>query len=131
MLAPQPLTLILARNLISDLTVCSFVTDAESAVVFYNDAAGALVGRRFEETGKLTREEWREIGPLSAAGEPAEDDELPLATALRENRPAHGRFRICTDRRELLMVETSAIPLTSADGFHGAIVVFWTAAEAS
>ena len=127
---PQPLALILARNLISSLTVPAFLTDPEGGVVFYTDAAGELLGRRFEDTGRLTREEWSDIGPFEENGEPIAWDALPLTTALRENRPAHDRFRICTDKQDLVMVETSAVPLTTADGFHGAIVVFWPSAGA-
>ena len=52
----QPLLLILARNLIASVTVPGFVTDPEGAIVFYNDAAGELLGHRFEETGTLSRE---------------------------------------------------------------------------
>ena len=126
----QPLPLILARNLVASITVPGFVTDAGGNVVFYNDAAGELLGRRFEDTGRLTREEWSDIGPFEENGEPIAWDALPLTTALRENRPAHDRFRICTDKQDLVMVETSAVPLTTADGFHGAIVVFWPSARA-
>ena len=125
----QPLQLILARNLVASITVPGFVTDDGGNVVFYNDAAGELLGRRFEDTGKLTREEWSEIGPLDEQGNQLDWDALPLTTALRDNRPAHQRFRICTDASSLLMVETSAVPLTAADGHHGAIVVFWPAGE--
>jgi len=120
----QPLALILARNLVASVTVPGFVTDAEGAIVFYNEAAGELLGRRFEETGRLSREEWAAIGPVDESGEPLGTD-APLTTALRENRPAHGRFRICTDESSLMMVETSALPLAGPEGFHGAIVVFW------
>ena len=123
----QPLALILARNLIADLTVAGFVTDLGGTIIFYNDAAGELLGRRFEETGRLSREEWSEIGPVDEAGNPLDWDALPLTTALRENRPAHQRFRIYTDAQTILMVETSAVPLAAADGHHGAIVVFWPA----
>jgi len=124
----QPLVLILARNLVASVTVAAFVTDAEGAVVFYNDAAGELLGRRFEETGRLTREEWRSIGPVDAEGHPLDTD-APLTTAIKQNRPRHERFRICTDERGVVMVETSAFPLTAPDGFHGAVVVFWPAEE--
>ena len=124
----QPLLLILARNLIASVTVPGFVTDPEGAIVFYNEAAGALLGHRFEETGTLTREEWNTIGPVDAQGQPLNTD-APLTTALKQNRPAHERFRICTDQRNVMMVETSAVPLTGPDGFHGAIVVFWPAPE--
>jgi PAS domain-containing protein len=125
----QPLPLILARNLVASITVPGFVTDEEGNVIFYNDAAGQLLGRRFEETGRLSREEWSEIGPLDAEGNQLDWDALPLTTALRDNRPAHQRFRICTDEENILMIETSAVPLTAADGHHGAIVVFWPAGE--
>ena len=125
---PQPLELILARNLASAVTVPAFVTDAEGAIVFYNDSAGDLLGSRFEETGRLTRDEWEAIGPLDEQGVPI-DYEPPLTKTLRENRPAHGRFRICTDSSDLMMVETSALPLTGPNGFEGAIVVFWPSTE--
>jgi PAS domain-containing protein len=120
----QPLLLILARNLIAGVTVPGFVTDAEGAIVFYNDAAGELLGHRFEETGRLSREQWNTIGPVDESGHPLGTD-APLTTALKQGRPSHGRFRICTDESTLLMVETSAVPLSGPDGFQGAIVLFW------
>jgi PAS domain-containing protein len=124
----QPLDLILARNLMSVLETPSFMTDAEGALVFYNEAAGALLGKRFEETGSLTREQWNEIGPVDAAGHPVAHKSMPLTVALREGRPAHGRFFIRTDNGAICEVETSAVPLVSDGDFHGAMVVFWPVA---
>jgi PAS domain-containing protein len=130
MAAPgQPLVIILARNLVASVTVPAFITDAEGAIVFYNDAAGELLGRRFEETGSLTRHEWAAIGPVDEDGTPL-GTSAPLTHALKDNRPSHERFRICTDARGVIMVETSALPLTAADGFHGAVVIFWPATDA-
>jgi PAS domain-containing protein len=128
--AGQPLVLILARNLVASVTVPGFVTDEEGTIVFYNDAAGELLGRRFEETGSLSRDEWAAIGPVDQAGEPLHTS-APLTHVLKDNAPAHGRFRICTDKRGVVMVETSAVPLSAADGFHGAMVVFWPAGDAA
>ena len=125
----QPLELILARNLIATVTVPGFVTDSDGAIVFYNEAAGELLGRRFEERGRLSRDQWEAIGPLDERGEPLES-EAPLTRALRNNRPSHGRFRICTDDSELVMVDTSAVPLFGPTGFVGAIVVFWPSEDA-
>src|SRR5947208_2726004 len=66
----QPLALILARNLVASVTVAAFITDPDGTIIFYNDAAGELLGHRFEETGKLSREEWAAIGPVDAGGQP-------------------------------------------------------------
>jgi PAS domain-containing protein len=121
----QPLDLILARNLMATLETPSFLVDAGGVLAFYNEAAGALLGHRFEETGQLTREQWNAIGPVDADGTPIDSEGLPLSVALREGRPAHGRFNICTDDGAVLEVETSAVPLVSGGDFHGAMVVFW------
>ncbi len=125
----QPLDLILARNLMSVLETPAFMVDGDRAIVFYNEAAGELLGKRFEETGRLTREQWNEIGPVDREGNPIDNEELPLSVAVREGRPAHGRFCICTDSKAILEVETSAVPLVSGGDFHGAMVVFWPVAR--
>lgn len=124
----NPLDLILARNLMTVLETPSFLVDSDGAMVFFNEAAGAMLGKRFEEIGRLNREEWNQIGPVDAHGNPVEDEKMPLAVALREGRPAHGRFHICTDLGKIVEVETSAVPLVSSGDFHGALVVFWPVA---
>jgi len=124
----QPLDLILARNLMSVLETPSFLVDNEGQMVFFNEAAGDMLGKRFEEIGRLSREEWNAIGPVDAEGEPVSSDKMPLAVALRDGKPAHGRFHICTDQDKIVEVETSAVPLVSGGDFHGAMVVFWPVA---
>jgi PAS domain-containing protein len=121
----QPLELILARNLISIVTLVAFLVDVEGHIVFYNDAAAQVIGTRFEETGSLAREQWNaEFGPLDTRGDPLSSDRLPLATALREGRPAYGHYRIRAVSG-LLEVEAGALPLVGPAGYQGAIVVFW------
>jgi PAS fold. len=123
--AQQSLDLILARNLMSVLETPSFLVDDDGVMVFFNEAAGEMLGKRFEETGRLSREEWNAIGPVDSAGNPIDSGEMPLTVALREGRPAHGRFHIHTDQDKIVEVETSAVPLVSGGDFHGALVVFW------
>jgi PAS domain-containing protein len=123
----KPLEVILARNLIAAVAIPGFVTDTAGDIVFYNDAAGRLLGHHFEETGRLTREQWEQIGPLDAGGDAMPEEPSPLNVALRDGRPAHGRFRIRLDDHRLLLVETSAVPLAGASGPRGAVVVFWPA----
>jgi PAS domain-containing protein len=61
----QPLELILARNLISIVSLAAFLVNVEGHVVFYNDAAAAIIGSPFEETGPTC---WpRLIRPLTSS----------------------------------------------------------------
>jgi PAS domain-containing protein len=125
-MASQPLELILARNLIDGITLAAFLVDPDGVLVFFNDAAGELIGRRFEEVGRLRREEWSsEFGPFDEFGQLMPTDSLPVTVALRQGLPAHDRFRISGSDDELIDVDVSALPLGSADGFKGAIIVFW------
>ncbi len=125
----QPLELILARNLVSIVLLAAFLVDVEGRIVFYNDAAAGIVGRPFEETGTMTREEWNaRYGPLDEHGAPLAPDELPLAVAVREGRPAYSRFRLRVERG-VLDVEAGALPLLGPAGYHGAMVFFWVAGE--
>jgi PAS domain-containing protein len=124
----QSLDLIVARNLISGITLASFLIDPDGVLVFFNDAAGELIGRRFEEVGRLQREEWNStFGPFDEFGQLTPTDSMPLTKALREGLPAHDRFHVSVGDDQLLEVDVSALPLTTAEGFQGAIVVFWEA----
>jgi PAS domain-containing protein len=126
LMATQPVEQILARNLVSGITLAAFLVDPDGVLLFFNDAAGELIGRRFEEVGRLRREEWSsEFGPFDEFGKLMPTDSLPLTVALREGLPAHDRFRVSVADDELVEVDVSALPLATADGFKGAIVVFW------
>lgn len=125
MSAQKPLELILARNLLASISTPAFLVGEEGRLLFYNDAAAALLGRRFEEIGTMSAQEWTaEFGPFANGDEPIPYDEIPLVVAVREGRPAHGVFRIAAagGGRE---VAASAIPIVGPTGATGAIVIFW------
>jgi hypothetical protein len=93
--------------------------------VFFNEAAGELVGAPFEEIGVLEPEEWNaRYGPMDSSGRPLPREELPLTTAVRESRPAYGRFFVHTDAG-MREVEAGALPLAGPGGYNGALLVFW------
>ena len=128
--SPRPLELILARNLLSSLSTPAFLADRTNDIVFYNEAAGALLGRRFEESGTMSAEHWlTEFGPVDERGEPVPLEEQPVTVALRANRAAHARHRIRSRGGAVHVVEVSGMPIIGADGFHGAMVFFWLAGE--
>jgi PAS domain-containing protein len=121
----QPLELILARNLISIISLAAILVDVEGDIVFYNDPAAELIGSPFEEIGTLTRQEWNaRFGPFDERGTPMPSEELPVAIALREGRPSYGRFHVRADQG-MLEVEAGAVPLVGPAGYRGAMVVFW------
>ena len=128
--SPRPLELILARNLLSSLSTPAFLADRSNDIIFYNEAAGALLGRRFEESGTMSAQQWlNDFGPLDEQGEPIPLEEQPVTVALRANRAAHARHRIRSLGGAVRFVEVSGLPIIGADGFHGAMVFFWVAGE--
>jgi len=128
----KPLELILARNLMSALSTPAFLVDEGGVLVFYNEAAGTLLGKRFEELGTVGPEEWGSMfGPFDERGEPIPYDELPLVIAVRNGRPAHADFEISSVDGNRQRVEASAFPILTAHGSRGAIAVFWPAAASN
>jgi PAS domain-containing protein len=122
----RPLELILARNLLASLSTPAFLVDVKGEIAFYNEAAGHLLGRRFEDSGPMAAEEWtRTFGPFDEHGEPIPFEKLDLTQALRGNRPAHDRFCVRPVDAGVRWIEASALPLVGAGGYHGALVVFW------
>jgi PAS domain-containing protein len=128
--AQKPLELILARNLLSSISTPAFLVGQTGTLLFYNDAAGALVGRRFEETGSMSAEEWTTaFGPFDDADQPIPYDHVPLTHNLRRGRPSHGKFRINAAGGVHQDIEASAIPIVGPEGSSGAIVIFWPLEE--
>ena len=122
----RPLELILARNLMSALSTPAFLVDEGGLLVFYNEAAGMLLGKRFEELGAVGAQEWGSLfGPFDEDGEPIPYDELPLVTAVRAGRPAHAELCVRSTDGTQHEVEVSAFPILTAHGSQGAIAVFW------
>ena len=127
----KPLELILARNLLTSVSTPAFLLDGEAAVVFYNEAAGALLGRSFEDSGRMSAEQWTvAFGPFGKDGSPVEVESLPVTEAIREGRPAHGTFEIRAANGQRTMVEASAFPIVaSPTGSSGAMILFWPLRE--
>ncbi len=126
----RPLELILARNLLTAISTPAFLVDDDAQLLFYNEAAGALLGVSFEEAGRMTAEKWTaRFGPFERDGKPVSVEELDLTRALRDGRPAHASFCIKSTEGEEHSIEASALPIsgTQENGHQtaGAIIVFW------
>ncbi|MGI8726346.1 MAG: hypothetical protein ACR2K6_01510 [Solirubrobacterales bacterium] len=123
----KPLELILARNFLTSVSTPAFLVAREGDLLFYNEAAGALLGIPFEETGKQDPGEWtKNFGPFDGDGEPLEIDQLSLTAALRDGRPAHDEFCIRSVDGSRHEIAASAMPVISTEhGNSGALIVFW------
>jgi PAS domain-containing protein len=128
-MAQKPIELILMRQLASSLATSIFVVDADGTLVFYNEPAERVLGRRFEETGEMTPTEWATVwAPTDEDGEPLAPERLPLTIAVAERRPAHVTFWIQGLDHVRRRIEAMAFPLLgSANRPLGAVVIFWEA----
>jgi len=126
----RPIELIHARNLITGLSTPALLVDEDGVVVFYNDAAGMILGRRFEESGRMAPEEWgTAFQPIDRSGKPVPVEELPLTIALRQTRPAYSRLRIRSLDAQDHEIHVSAIPILTMEGLRGAMALFWSVGE--
>jgi PAS domain-containing protein len=126
-MAQKPLELILARNFLTSLSTPAFLVDETGALIFYNEAAGALLGISFEEQGHMSAEEWSHaVGPFGDSGDPIPIEELPTTQALRRGRPAHGHFSVRSVTGEEYEIESTALPIVAEGGQEGAMIFFWT-----
>ena len=124
--AQRPLELILARNLLSSLSTAAFLVDEAGSVVFYNEAAGEMLGRRFEECGPMSAEQWGAThGPFGEDGQPIPFTELDLTVGLMRGRPGHSCFHIRSLEGGDHLVEAAAMPIVASGGKRGAMVFFW------
>jgi len=122
--------MILVRQLASYLTMPIFVVDPEGMLIFYNEPAELILGRRFEETGEMPISGWSTIfEPTDEGGVPIAPKELPLAIALAERRPAHRVLWIRGLDNVQRQVEATCFPLIGqAHRYLGAIAIFWEVA---
>jgi PAS domain-containing protein len=125
--AQKPLEVILARNLITSVSTPAFLVGDDGELLFYNEAAGALLGTPFEELGRTPAAEWLEtFGPFEDSGKPMALEDSPLTMALRDGRPAHADFHIRSTKGDDYEIEASAVPIVGADAASsGAMIFFW------
>jgi PAS domain-containing protein len=128
----KPLELILARNFLTSLSTPAFLVDGSGALIFYNEAAGALLGISYEESARMPAEEWSHaMGPFDEDGNPIPIEEIPTTRALRNGRPAHGNFKVHSMRGDEYEIESTALPIVAEGGQGGAMIFFWTQNDGS
>lgn len=108
-----------------------FIVDPDGNLLFYNEAAGKVLGRRFSETGPMAASAWTRIFvPTDESGNPLLPESLPLMIALTELRPAYGTMWIRGLDNLQRHLGVAAVPITQRGGeIGGSMAVFWELRE--
>jgi hypothetical protein len=123
----QEIELILTKQLASYLAMPIFLVDNVGTLIYYNEPAELILGRRYDETGEMPLEEWGStFAPTGTEGDKLSADDLPLAVAVHDRRPAHSTFWIKgldgVDRQ----ISVTALPLVGqGDRELGSLAIFW------
>jgi PAS domain-containing protein len=126
-LAQKPIELILLKELVSQLGYPVTMVDAEGRVIFLNQPAEELLGRRHNDTGELPIKDLAELfAPLDADGNPLPLEELPIRVALRDRRPKQGQLYVHDAEGKPHRITTTSIPLDGQGGtLLGAMSIYW------
>lgn len=129
MTVQKEIEVILTRQLAGYLTLPIFIIDPDGNLLYYNEPAQAILGRRFEDTGEMAADEWGAIfTPMDIDGRPLAVEELPIIIALRKHRPATKLFAIIGLDGTRRLIDVVAFPLDGvADRHLGAVAMFWEA----
>jgi PAS domain-containing protein len=129
-MAQKPVELILLRQLAGYLAVPILVFDPAGNLLFYNEPAEALLGRRFDEAGELALEEWYRLLEIAEEdGSPLPREARPLMVALKKRRPAHRALRLRSFTGEWKQIQATALPLEGQGGrYLGAMAFVWEVA---
>ena len=126
-MAAYEIEIILNRQLADCLSIPVFITDTAGNLIFYNEPAEEILGKRFEETGEMPVEEWSTVfKPLDEKGNAMAPEELPLVKTLKEEIPYHKSFIIESLKGQLQNISVTSYPIISRTGkFLGAVAIFW------
>jgi PAS domain-containing protein len=121
------LVLILARDFASRLATAVFLVDPQGSLIYFNESAERILGRRFVEGTDMPADVWStSFTPTDEDGSPLPLAELPLGIALQRREPAHRELAITGADGTARRIEVTAFPLFAhAEECVGAVAIFW------
>ena len=123
--------IILNRQLADCLSLPVFITDTIGNLIFYNEPAEEILGKRFEDTGEMPVAEWSTVfKPMDEAGVIIPPEDLPLVKTLKDAYPYHNTFWIESLKGKNQKISLTSYPIIGRTGkFLGAVAIFWTSKE--
>ncbi len=130
-MAQKAVEIILMRQLASYLAMPILLFDPAGNLLFYNEPAEAILGRRFDETGEMRLDEWTNIVKITTEdGSPVPREARPIVIALEKRQAVHRTFRLQGLDGVVRKIEATAFPLEGQGGRHlGAVVIVWEASQ--
>src|SRR5262245_42222849 len=125
-MAQQDIEVILIRQLASHLAMPIFIVDPVGNLIFYNESAEPILGRRFDETGSMPATEWATVWKVTDRdGVPLPPESIPLSIALSQLRPSHQCVWLHGLDNARHYIEVVAFPLIGQGNRHlGAVAIF-------
>ena len=126
-MSQMEIEIILGRHWASHLNTPIFIVDPLGNLLYYNEPAEPILGRRFAETGQMPQEEWSTIFFMTDENRVLiPQNKLPLVRALSERQPVHMRLWLVGLDNVQRHIETTCFPLIGqGERFLGAMAIFW------
>ena len=128
---PKEIEIILSRHLASCLAMPMFIINPSGELVFYNETAEPILGRRFADTGELPVHDWTSNFSRRECQDPASSSgERPFVDELLARRPV--QLGLCRhgSNGERHPVEITTVPIIGQSDRHlGTVVVIWEPGE--
>jgi PAS domain-containing protein len=126
-----PIEIILNRQIADCVAIPVFITDTSGNLLFYNEPAEDILGKRYEDTGEMTVDEWSTIFKTkNENGDPLPPGDLPLVKTLMTRLPYHHTFWIESLQGKSEKISVTSYPIIGRAGkFLGAVAIFWRPSE--
>ena len=123
----KAIQIILARQLASCVAMPILLVDAEGTLIFYNEAAEAILNQRFEETGEIPADEWNQlVAVVDDDHNLVPPDDRPMRAALIQRRPISRAIWTRSGDSEWRHLQITALPLVGeGDQLLGVMSIFW------
>ena len=123
----KAIQIILARQLASCVAMPILLVDAEGTLIFYNEAAEAILNQRFEETGEIPADEWnRLVTVVDDDRNLVPPDDRPMRAALIQRRPISRAIWTRSGDSDWRHLQITALPLVGeGDQLLGVMSIFW------
>jgi PAS domain-containing protein len=123
--------IILNRQLADCLAIPVFITDTRGNLIFYNEPAEDILGKRYKDTGEMPVEEWGTVFKnKDDLGNSIPPEELPLVKTLKNRLPYHKSFWIESLKGKRERISVTSYPIIGRAGkFLGAVAIFWRSTD--